>query len=207
MGARDETRNTWVAKSSRIPSLLIPCSEQSCFQNSIPIWFPHCPTCRVMISRGMAKQKKSKTTRGKRQCRRKTKQEEGRQKIEEEEEEAESSIDRSLPLSASASDKAHSSCFSFALRFLALFFPWKIFCNSTDALLFADYEYVYKDVCFWTFFLCLCIFMSISIIISYWIELVSAPNMWWDAKYTTISVVTLCMDECMNARIDACEYS
>lgn len=44
---------TWVAKSSRMPSLLIPCSRQSCFQNSIPIWFPHCPTCRVMISLGM----------------------------------------------------------------------------------------------------------------------------------------------------------
>lgn len=45
--------DTWVAKSSRMPSLLIPCSRQSCFQNSIPIWLPHCPTCRVMISLGI----------------------------------------------------------------------------------------------------------------------------------------------------------
>lgn len=45
---------TWVAKSSSMPSLEIPCSKQSCFQNSIPIWFPHCPTCSVMISRGIS---------------------------------------------------------------------------------------------------------------------------------------------------------
>jgi len=44
---------TWVAKSSRMPSLLIPCSRQSCFQNSMPIWFPHWPTWRVMISLGI----------------------------------------------------------------------------------------------------------------------------------------------------------
>ena len=31
----------------------MPCSRQSCFQNSIPIWFPHCPTWIVMISRGI----------------------------------------------------------------------------------------------------------------------------------------------------------
>lgn len=36
-----------------MPSLLMPCSKHNCFQNSIPIWFPHCPTCRVIISRGI----------------------------------------------------------------------------------------------------------------------------------------------------------
>lgn len=51
---RGKVRGTWVAKSSRMPSLLIPCSRQSCFQNSMPIWFPHCPTCNVMISRGIS---------------------------------------------------------------------------------------------------------------------------------------------------------
>lgn len=40
----------WVAKSSRRPSLPIPCPRQSCFQNSIPIWLPHCPIWMVMIS-------------------------------------------------------------------------------------------------------------------------------------------------------------
>ena len=33
--------------------LLIPCSWHSRFQNSVPTWFPHCPTCTVMISRGI----------------------------------------------------------------------------------------------------------------------------------------------------------
>ena len=32
---------------------LMPCSAQSCFQNSEPIWFPHWPSCKVMISRGI----------------------------------------------------------------------------------------------------------------------------------------------------------
>lgn len=50
---RERRERTWVAKSSRMPSLLMPCSRQSCFQNSIPIWFPHCPTCRVIISLGI----------------------------------------------------------------------------------------------------------------------------------------------------------
>lgn len=48
-----------VANSSRMPSLCIPCSAQSCFQNSIPTWFPHCPTCNVIISRGIFYQCKS----------------------------------------------------------------------------------------------------------------------------------------------------
>lgn len=26
------------------------------FQNSVPIWFPHCPTCKQMISRGISNQ-------------------------------------------------------------------------------------------------------------------------------------------------------
>ena len=51
----------WVTYSSRKPSLLMPCSAQSCLQNSVPTallafqlpWFPHCPTCKVMISRGI----------------------------------------------------------------------------------------------------------------------------------------------------------
>lgn len=66
-----------VAKSSKMPSLLMPCSSQSCTQRQSlqtclclqevhsrciltlsqklePIWLPHCPTCKVMISLGMA---------------------------------------------------------------------------------------------------------------------------------------------------------
>ena len=32
-----------------------PCRRRrTCFQNSVPIWLPHWPTCSVMISRGMA---------------------------------------------------------------------------------------------------------------------------------------------------------
>ena len=65
-----------VAKSSKMPSLLMPCSSQSCTQRQglqtrlcfqevclrcvltlsqklEPIWLPHCPTCKVMISLGM----------------------------------------------------------------------------------------------------------------------------------------------------------
>ena len=36
-----------------MPSLLMPCSAHSFLQNSLPTWFPHCPTCKQMISRGI----------------------------------------------------------------------------------------------------------------------------------------------------------
>ena len=39
-----------VAKSSRLPSLLMPCSWQSCCQNCCPTLLPHWPAWSVMIS-------------------------------------------------------------------------------------------------------------------------------------------------------------
>lgn len=39
--------------SRRRPSGWMPCSRHSCFQNSPPIWLPHWPTWRVIISRGI----------------------------------------------------------------------------------------------------------------------------------------------------------
>lgn len=30
-------------------------TQRTFFQNSDPIWLPHCPTCNVIISRGMSK--------------------------------------------------------------------------------------------------------------------------------------------------------
>ncbi len=57
--ARDEGGKTASTQRTAVLNLIFKCAEEHKLLYSL--WFPHCPTCRVMISRGMIGRKDSTT--------------------------------------------------------------------------------------------------------------------------------------------------